>query len=401
MTIPKIFVSSTIRDLKHVREVIRKIIQDIACEPCLSEFGDVIFDPQDGVIQSCINSVSRSDIYLIIVSKRYGSAATTAKKSNKLDFWKRYTSVTEEEFNTAKKNNLPIYALVDKEIIHDYRRFTKRRGSKREIYDTVDSINVFHLLDRIKNDSKIPVEEFEKLEATEKWLKEQWAGWFKNLIDKSKYLSADSSEKTDRYKEYVDAHAAFGDLYDLIEKKIEANKNKGKDIVIDLKLISVAMLYSKSWLLSSLPKLLEKPKVKIKISSVIVQTDHLASLNLYDYVEDWVETSNSNILKLKKFIESDLAKYKNKLEFKLVFYKNIPHWHGWLLDDESLFLGRTNWGPTSSSKLSLQVGQNKYRYFNNSTKGGRERIDLFKNWFGFYYSYPFELGYNPVLIDKR
>jgi hypothetical protein len=65
-------------------------------------------------------------------------------------------------------------------------------------------------------------------------------------------------------------------------------------------------------------------------------------------------------------------------------YDNIPHWHGIMVDDDTLFLGRTNWR-TGVAPWKLTVGQNVYRqFFLQDRFGGAERIEQFINWFDAY-----------------
>ncbi len=59
---PKIFVSSTYYDLKHVREIVRKFILDLGYEPVLSEFSDIFYRPSDTVQNSCLKEIPNSGV---------------------------------------------------------------------------------------------------------------------------------------------------------------------------------------------------------------------------------------------------------------------------------------------------------------------------------------------------
>ena len=64
-------------------------------------------------------------------------------------------------------------------------------------------------------------------------------------------------------------------------------------------------------------------------------------------------------------------------------YRNLPHWHGVLVNDEHLFLGRTDW-KCPNGNPELAVGQNKYRYYNTAEERGEDRVKLFLNWHKYY-----------------
>jgi len=75
---------------------------------------------------------------------------------------------------------------------------------------------------------------------------------------------------------------------------------------------------------------------------------------------------------------------EGRLEFEVLLYDNIPHWHGVMIDDEILFLGRCKWNMYKKKK-DLSVGQKEYRLFTKDDRfQGYQRVELFKNWFEAY-----------------
>ncbi|MDZ7969752.1 MAG: hypothetical protein RM368_33215 [Nostoc sp. DedSLP03] len=89
---------------------------------------------------------------------------------------------------------------------------------------------------------------------------------------------------------------------------------------------------------------------------------------------------------IKNFINGLPDNWRDRFSISARVYKNIPHWHGFLVNGEHLFLGRTDWD-FSTNKPKLSVGQNKYRYFNQSAVAGSERIDLFSDWHKYYFEF--------------
>jgi hypothetical protein len=82
----------------------------------------------------------------------------------------------------------------------------------------------------------------------------------------------------------------------------------------------------------------------------------------------------------------ETERYKGRLIFTARTYKNLPHWHGLLVNEEQLFQGRTNWH-FIEQKPTLTVGGNRYRYFNSLDAEGTERIELFGNWHRYYFDF--------------
>ena len=100
MTCPRIFVSSTYYDLKHVREIIRKFILDLGYEPVLSEFSDIFYKPGDTVQNSCLKEIANCDLFVLIIGKRYGSP-----------FPGDSLSITHKEYLEAQNVCIPVYSL--------------------------------------------------------------------------------------------------------------------------------------------------------------------------------------------------------------------------------------------------------------------------------------------------
>jgi hypothetical protein len=124
---------------------------------------------------------------VLIVGGRYGSeksGSTTAKERS--GFFERYDSITKQEYRSALASDIPIYILVESAVYAEYRTFTQNRGNEGIVFAHVDSINVFHLLDEILGQRRNnPVHTFDHYNEIEAWLREQWAGLFRELLKRS------------------------------------------------------------------------------------------------------------------------------------------------------------------------------------------------------------------------
>jgi len=110
MAKPRVFISSTYYDLKHIRASLELFIQSLGFETILSEKGDIAYSPEIPLDESCYREAAAADIYVLIVGGRYGSEISETKKSSKKDtksFYERYESITKREYGSANSKKVP------------------------------------------------------------------------------------------------------------------------------------------------------------------------------------------------------------------------------------------------------------------------------------------------------
>lgn len=182
----RVFISSTYYDLKHVRSYVASFITKMGYDATLSEKGKIAYDPSLPLDESCYQDTISSNILVLIVGGRYGSATSeTDTKNNKDEFYQRYESVTRKEFETASTHNIPTYILVERAVMLEYETFKKNRGNDTITYAHVDSVNIFNFLDDILSKGRNnPLFQFEQPQEIESWLKNQWSGYFRSLLEK-------------------------------------------------------------------------------------------------------------------------------------------------------------------------------------------------------------------------
>ena len=94
MAKPRVFISSTYYDLKHLRSSLENFIELIGYDPVLSEKGDIAYLPDIPLDESCYREVQNADIYVLIIGGRYGSEASQDKSKLSKTFYERYESIT-------------------------------------------------------------------------------------------------------------------------------------------------------------------------------------------------------------------------------------------------------------------------------------------------------------------
>lgn len=182
MARPKVFVSSTFYDLKHVRASLEVFIHSLGFDSVLSEKGDIAFHPDTALDESCYREAQSADIFVLIVGGRYGSAASVQDSANGRAP-ELYESITRKEFESAQNADVPTFILVEGAVHAEYQTFMRNRSNSTVKYAHVDSNNVFLLIEAIFEKSRNnPVYAFDRATDITSWLREQWAGLFRELL---------------------------------------------------------------------------------------------------------------------------------------------------------------------------------------------------------------------------
>lgn len=97
----KVFVSSVVRDYEKYREAAAEAVETLGYQVSRSE--DFPARP-DTPQQACLGEIRGSDAVILLLGERYG-----AKQDSGL-------SATQEEYNEAKKNNIPVLVFIESDI---------------------------------------------------------------------------------------------------------------------------------------------------------------------------------------------------------------------------------------------------------------------------------------------
>lgn len=203
MAKPRVFVSSTYYDLKHIRTSLELFVESLGFEAVLSEKGDIAYSPDTPLDESCYREAASADIYVLLIGGRYGSEISQARSSSskaEKAFYDRYESITKREYTSANARGVPVYILIENAVYAEYQTYRQNRSNKSVAYAHVDSINVFSFIDELLSQPfNNPVQTFEKFSDIDAWLREQWAGLFRDMLTRraeQRQLSSLSREVT-------------------------------------------------------------------------------------------------------------------------------------------------------------------------------------------------------------
>lgn len=247
MAQPRVFISSTCYDLQEIRYQLRSFISDFGFEPVMSEFGDIFFDYQKHIQDSCKGEIEKCQLFVLIIGNSFGSTYYRQKEGTKSP-----DSVTMQEFRRSIEVNTYKHIFINKFVEYDYKNFQKALNKEISTYfekneveidkvdDTVLTIKkdftnqypfpqdsykyIFNFLDIIyglkANNAIIPYESFDDIKSS---LRKQWAGFMYDTITSNKTIPVSALdlliEKIDKVENQIRT---------LIESQVNHQDNNSK-----------------------------------------------------------------------------------------------------------------------------------------------------------------------------
>jgi hypothetical protein len=178
-----VFVSSTYYDLKHIRASLENFIDALGYEAMLSEKGSIAYTPDAPLDESCYREVRNADVFVLIIGGRYGTEKSETKGDLPKGFFEKYDSITKTEYSSAVEKDIPVYILIERAVYAEYQTYLRNKDNQNVKYAHVDSANVFSLIEEILAKRRNnPMQQFDRYSDIESWLREQWAGLFRELL---------------------------------------------------------------------------------------------------------------------------------------------------------------------------------------------------------------------------
>ncbi len=176
MAKPRVFISSTFYDLRQIRLELDKFIESLGYEPVRNEEGDIPYGKEEALQNYCYKEIANIDILISIIGSRYGSPSNTKEKEMEY-------SISQQELKTALKNNKQVFVFIDKNVYTEYETYLLNKGSVDIRYKYVDNPNIYKFIEEIRSlPNNNNIKGFETADDITKYLKEQFAGLFKQFI---------------------------------------------------------------------------------------------------------------------------------------------------------------------------------------------------------------------------
>jgi hypothetical protein len=187
MAKPRVFISSTYFDLKHIRKNLEFFVSQLGYEPVLFESGDIPFENDLPLDISCYNEIPNCHIQILIIGGRYGASASQEPENIEEipsdAQYHFYNSITKKEYKTARDHGIPVFIFVQKGVLAEFDTYKKNRANESIVYAHVDNINIFRLIEEIYGERVGNfVKEFDSFDDIQSWLRDQWAGLFANYL---------------------------------------------------------------------------------------------------------------------------------------------------------------------------------------------------------------------------
>lgn len=199
----KIFVSSTSYDLGLLRSHLRGFISNFGYDPIMSDYSDILYNPNLHTHTSCIHEVSNCDCLILIIGPRFGGTivpkaltsvdinkAKTYSLSNKLLEKPESLSITQLEVIKAIEDKIPIFTFIDSKVLHDHNVYEKNKN--KSILDEIDfpsiekketAVYIFEFINFIRHlTENNSIQPFSRVEDIDSHLKKQWSGLIQRLL---------------------------------------------------------------------------------------------------------------------------------------------------------------------------------------------------------------------------
>lgn len=169
VAVPRVFISSTYYDMRHVRNAVKDFIESLGFEPVLSEQFDVFYQHGKSAQESCLDEINKCDMYILIIGTQYGSI-----------FRNDTLSVTHREYREAVQAGLPIFAFVDTYVHNDYSLYCRNKDNTQVCYTHVRETEIFRFISEVENR---PIGNtlicFDQISEITDFLRKQFARMFK------------------------------------------------------------------------------------------------------------------------------------------------------------------------------------------------------------------------------
>lgn len=179
MAKPRVFVSSTFFDLKHVRDDLDRFIRELGYEAIRYEKGEIPYGKEKSPESYSYVEVDSCDIFVTIIGGRFGSTSIDDPEY----------SITQLEIKRAIEKNIPTYIFVEKNVLSEFSTYELNKENEDVVYKYIDDLQVFKFIEYLhKLKRNNPITAFEGSEDITEFLRLQWSGLFQRYLSQQQRI---------------------------------------------------------------------------------------------------------------------------------------------------------------------------------------------------------------------
>lgn len=221
MARPRIFISSTFFDLRQVRADLDRFVKELGYDTVRNETGGIPYGRDQKLEEYCYKEISEIDILVGIVGGRFGSEAERGNYS-----------ITQVEIKTAIEQNKQVYIFIEKNVLAEYQTYLINKENDTTKYRFVEDKKIYKFIEEIyalpKNNIVHP---FETALDITFFLREQWAGLFRDLLhQQTKKVEYDNISQ--KVNELNEVSFTLQTYLENVLKSVSKEKNVTENLII-------------------------------------------------------------------------------------------------------------------------------------------------------------------------
>lgn len=178
MAKPRIFLSSTFYDLRHIRADLERFIRDQGYDAVLNEQGNIPYGKDERLEEYCYKEISNIDILVSIIGGRFGSQSREEKNS-----------ISQVELKTAYELNKQVYIFIEKSVYNEYSFYQNNKENEKTKYIYADDVRIYQFIEFVEAlPNNNTIHGFETSSEIISFLREQWAGLFQRFLQEQTRL---------------------------------------------------------------------------------------------------------------------------------------------------------------------------------------------------------------------
>ncbi|WP_457325768.1 DUF4062 domain-containing protein, partial [Roseateles sp. P5_E11] len=179
---PKVFISSTFRDLQQTREELSEFISDMDFEPVAFEFGDIAFEPSKHLEESCYAAIPECSMLILVIKNNYGS--TSERRPSLGASEEKMYSITSNEYKVALDHGIPVFVFINQSTHDEYVSYTKQNRPGNFVFTHIDNPKIAKFIDLLHRDNSTRyIFKYNSHGDIKRILRKQWSGLFNRYLE--------------------------------------------------------------------------------------------------------------------------------------------------------------------------------------------------------------------------